>query len=151
MNKRRLLKLADLLEADAKNKKGVKFDLGVWAAPADNYNHLFDTPTPEVMVSCQTSACAFGLACISGTFKHSGLSYLIERSIIGGGYQLVPTFNGKTELEAAQELFGIDTDASEFLFMPENYPDSKLTGAAGERYVAKRIRDFVAGKFSPSS
>lgn len=34
MNKRRLLKLASLLEKDANNEKGVRFDLDVWGAPA---------------------------------------------------------------------------------------------------------------------
>lgn len=35
MNKRRLLKLADLLEADARNRKGIKFDLGSVGGASD--------------------------------------------------------------------------------------------------------------------
>jgi len=82
MNKRRLLKLADLLEADAKNKKGVKFDLGTWG----NLNE--GTPEEEV-ISCGTTACAAGLAAMSGAFKKEGL-----------GYRLVPYWHdlGKSEI-----------------------------------------------------
>ena len=37
MNKRRLLKLADLLEADAANRKGLKFDLEVVLIPSGRW------------------------------------------------------------------------------------------------------------------
>ena len=65
MNKRRLLKLADLLEADAENKTGVQFDLKGWG-----HSHDDDTP---VAVSCGTTACAMGLAVLSGAFADAGL------------------------------------------------------------------------------
>lgn len=142
MNKRRLLKLADLLEADAKNKAGVKFNLGtvidVDAAPEKG---------KPVELNCGTSACAMGLAAISGEFKRHGLSYKILTNGI-----VETTIDGRVRRydRAAMTIFGISMDEADFLFTPSFYPcDMDLRGAAAERYVAKRIRDFVAGKVSP--
>ncbi len=149
MNKRRLLKLADLLEADAKNKKGVQFDLGTWASPAgDEWKRQWDTKENEIRVDCGTTACAVGLACISGAFARSGLTYTYKKAWVGG-FHLVPKFNGSTQFPAVQKFFGVAEREAMFLFSAEKYPNSKIKGAAGERYVAKRIRDFVAGKVAP--
>jgi hypothetical protein len=61
VNKKRLLKLADLLEADAKNRKGIKFDLGTVAmSSAEDGNFIKGELEPSV--SCNTVACAMGLA-----------------------------------------------------------------------------------------
>ncbi len=149
MNKRRLLKLADLLEADAKNKKGVSFDLAAWAKKKVDRDHPYFSvygfvPREVVEVSCNTAACAWGLAAISGEFKRQGVGYRITHE-----GNLIPTFERKTEIRAATAFFGISEDEAWFLFDPHKYPDSKRRGAVGERYVAKRIRDFVAGKASP--
>ena len=142
MNKRRLLKLADLLEADAKNKKGIKFDLGTWARPA---NARFERKEKTVPVDCNTVACAVGLACISGAFKREGLSHSYKSSALGG-YYLVPKLGRLTDMAAAARLFGLKIREAEFLFYESSYPDGKTRGAAGERFVAKRIRDFASGK-----
>lgn len=130
MNKRRLLKLADLLEADAKNRKGIKFDLSVWGEVGDA-----DEP-----LSCGTTACAMGLAALSGSFMRAGLQHRISCGILEIG------FNGDWDsIRAAQELFDISREDAKDLFV--HYSRLKTTsGAAGERAVAKRIRDFVAGK-----
>lgn len=143
MNKRRLLKLADLLEEDAANKKGVKFDLGSWATPSEGMTFA---NTKEVPVDCNTSACAMGLACISGAFKREGLTYEFDYSHIYGGHILEPNHEGNIGFAAARSLFDINDADSYFLFDPDEYPTSKTKGAAGERFVARRIRDFVAGK-----
>lgn len=73
--KRRALKLADLLEKDAKNKKGIRFDLStVFTATAlEEGKDIPSDYVPEV--SCGTTACAMGLAAISGEFKRAGLSF----------------------------------------------------------------------------
>jgi len=153
MNKRRLLKLADLLEADAKNKTGIKFDLGLIArkAPtADRPYHEDFSPREPIPVDCGTAACAVGLACISGAFAKSGLSYSISRD-----NGLMPKYrrpDGKTFSQwtsATTAFFGITPDECQFLFTQWRYPVGKTTGAIGERYVAKRIRNFVAGKVAP--
>lgn len=141
MNKRRLLKLADLLEADAKNKRGVRFDLSVvgWVDAPDK---------ASVKLNCGTSACAMGLAAMSGEFKREGLSYRIAKGCFSN---IKTTMNGTTLHydTAAMRLFDISRHQAGFLFTPGFYPDDKRQGAKGERFVAKRIRDFVAGKVAP--
>lgn len=143
MNKRRLLKLAGLLEADAKNKKGIKFNLGVWAAPADGTD-MSDRTEPAV--DCNTQACAVGLACISGAFKRQGLTYVYRMGFFGN-LILIPKFRHRREFSAVQAFFGISEVEAEWLFQPGSYAHG--VGAKGERAVAKRLRDFVAGKAQP--
>lgn len=124
MNKRRLLKLADLLEADAKNKKGIRFDMGTWGEVNDEAKPL----------SCGTTACAMGLAALSGIFKRAGVGYYITR---GGG--LLITMNGGGDaVGAAQDLFSISHAEAVYLFT-----ESEEVGAKGERAIAARIRRFV--------
>lgn len=144
MNKHRLLKLADLLEADAKNRKGIKFDLNVVGMAT------YDDDNKTAKLDCGTSACAMGLAAISGAFKSAGLSYKITD---GWFNNINCTINGRARMydSAAKKIFGITSREADFLFTPSEYGDCPITGAAGERYVAKRIRDFVAGKVAPRS
>jgi hypothetical protein len=139
MNKRRLLKLADLLEADAKNKRGVKFDLSRWGFSADRVE--------PAEPACGTYACAIGLAVLSGAFQRAGL-----RNFHGEHSPAVlPAFGGAVGFTAAAKLFGIAHSEAEFMFHQDHYPSTKISGATGERYVAKRIRDFVAGKVHPET
>lgn len=152
MNKKRLLKLADLLETDANNKNGIKFDLAVIAAPARNESGHFGRfdQGRAVEMNCGTAACAVGLACISGEFEKSGLSYRIKDS--GAFVPVFRTREGKTYRDfwsAEMKFFGLNEPQNEFLFCAWQYPKGKTKGAIGERYVAKRIRDFVAGKVAP--
>jgi hypothetical protein len=134
MNKRRLLKLADLLEADAKNKNGIKFDLSLVVASA---RAPLERWIPAV--DCGTKACAIGLWGLSGKFK--GVSY---------GADGWPRYERSVGLGAAMKYFQLERHESEWLFLDWEYPsNSPKTGAAGERAVAKRIRDFVAGKIKP--
>src|SRR5580704_5650057 len=95
MNKRRLLKLADLLEADAKNKKGIQFD----------YHHWGSVGNREEPLSCGTSACALGLAAISGAFTRAGLGYTTHP-----WGSLGFTLNGRTikPMSAAKRVFGLN-------------------------------------------
>lgn len=134
--RKRLLKLADLLKADAKNKKGVKFDLSAWGRIGDKREPL----------SCGTTACAVGLAIISGAFKREGL-----RAGQFSTSLLFPTYRHHSDWEATSAFFSITNDQAEWLFMDESYPVSHQQGARGERAVAKRIRDFVAGRASPAA
>lgn len=141
MNKRRLLKLADLLEADASNRGGIKFDLSTVGEATDW------EPDYKPTLDCGTTACAMGLAAISGAFKRRGLSYILNEQTIK------LTINGRpaSYLEAAQRLFGISVDAAHFRFTPGHHYDyADVSKARGERRVAKRIRDFVAGKVGPA-
>lgn len=150
MNKRRLLKLAALLEADAEKKDGIKFDLDCWAKPAGAASPVFKS-TEAPTLDCNTAACAMGLACLSGAFKREGLTYRFRpwNFFDPSALALTPVHAGHVEIGAAMSLLDISEDEAGFLFLAENYPKSKTKGAAGELYVAKRIRDFVAGKVKP--
>jgi len=136
IGKRRLLKLADMLEADAKNKKGMKFDIGTVGYTCDE--------TTKPTLSCGTTACAMGLAAISGKFKRAGLSYSFQ----GDHMSISTTMYGTvvSYIDAAIQLFDISFLEAGLLFSPGHYPDDKSEGAKGEREVAKRIRRLVAGK-----
>lgn len=145
MNKRRLLKLADLLEADAKNAKGIQFNLCTIIRTDDVYAAAASGTVP---MSCGTSACAVGLAALSGAFKRSaGLSYKLVHS--EWGIEIKTTINGQSRAydRAAMAVFGLTMRQVDFLFTPTRYGIGEpISGAIGERYVAKRIRDFVAGE-----
>lgn len=144
MKKQRLLKLAALLEADAKNRKGLKFDLGTWGESQK------DTP---VAVACHTTACAMGLAALSGAFARQGLTYKVSKVSEGDKFlalrQYINIRHGDfVDDEAAASLFGIEMHEAVWLFLPEYYKGT-TKGREGELKVAKRIRDFVAGKAWP--
>lgn len=129
---KRLLKLAVLLEKDAKRKRGIKFDLGDWAKTKDK----------KLTVSCGTTACAMGLAVLSGEFKRQGLSnYYVGGVDEFGRPSLAPKCNDRLAFGAASELFGISDEMSEYLFSSLSYKKSK--GAQAELAVAKRIRELV--------
>lgn len=145
VGRKRLLKLATLLEKDAKNKKGIKFALSTWGAAKGK--------TPSV--DCGTQACAMGLAALSGAFKRDGLT-IDGPSEDRGVFIIVPrmpasnTWHGfEYGLSAAEILFSISENEANWLFMPQRYRGLPKKGAQGERTVAKRIRDFVAGRTRP--
>lgn len=139
---KRLLKLADLLIADARKKKGVSFNQGNWGEISD----------PEAVLSCGTQACAFGLAAISGAFKRAGLDFKLtdkkysyganpreyqEIEFLWKGYERSPGL-------VAMELFGITSDETDELFGGNVGVDCSTTrGAEAERAVAKRIKKLV--------
>lgn len=145
MNKRRLLKLADLLERDARRKRGIQFNLNTWAAPSGAKLNFAGS---EPSLDCNTNACAMGLACLSGAFKRAGLSFFVRKSP-GLKSFLIPTMPDPEwgtcgGFGAAAVLFKIGIDEAEFLFDPVEYPRKFWKGAIGERVVAKRIRKFVS-------
>lgn len=138
MNKKRLLKLADMLEADAKSETGIQFNLGTVV-------QMKQWPTDgKVPVDCGTQACAMGLAAISGQFERAGLTYEISDV----GFQMRFKDGPKGFGHAAMGLFDIDLSEADFLFTPGGYEELSyrdITGAKAELIVAVRLRDFVAG------
>ena len=123
-----LLKLADLLEADANNPHGVRFNLGTWITTSKG-------AAPEM--SCGTQACAMGLAAISGIFKDEGLTY------DHGDVQLITSHGLRySGFFAAARLFKIDVTAAIKLFSPDAY--DVRHGIKAELAVAERIRKGVA-------
>ena len=141
--RKRLLKVADLLDNDAKNKKSVRFDLDVIVAHSrlylqDGTDKWLTIDKPEL--NCGTTACAIGLVCISGLFKD--FSFIINHyNSIQPVYKEYQGF-----YNATQVFFDINENEVEYLFTPSTYNKSEKKGARGERAVAKRIRQFVAGK-----
>lgn len=133
MKKARLLKLADLLVADAKNKKGLRFDL----KPILEVDTLGRDPTWD----CGTTGCAIGLWGVSKKFQGVSMKSM-------GGREYWPEYKGSTGRDAAELYFGLTEPESRWLFLHHQY-SGPTTGARGERAVAKRIRGFVAGKLSP--
>lgn len=143
-----LIRGAELLEADAANPTGVRFDLGSWSQRFDaatGEKEDWDTKPTEIPVSCGTSACAMGLFAISGAFKDQGLkvSYTNSYRGDGSGFMMVPHCRGYEGFAAAQELFGITEEEADRLFNPDAY--NARTGAVAELQVAERMRDLAAG------
>lgn len=140
MKEKRLLKLADLLDEDAKHKKGAKFDIGEWGTVTDLENPM----------SCGTTACAMGLAAISGKFKRAGLAakYVMhyeEKSTTYYAIRFLWDGDQLGGIDAAVNLFGISIDQAQYLF--GNSVDMVLPndgeGGKAERQLAKIIRKFV--------
>lgn len=135
MNNERLLKLADLLEADAAKPDGIKFNMHVVISPAEEANNW---PVGSVVkLDCGTQGCAMGLAALSGQFP--GLSY----SVTEFGIETVLNGEWVDFDHAACEVFDLEEHEADFLFLPGKYCEA--VGAAAEREVATRIRDLVAG------
>lgn len=154
-----LLRLADLLEADAANPKGVKFALDAWAQDARHEDPGFHSlPWAKVMalkydmdiqiipVDCNTAACAMGLAAISGAFLEEGLTWKINSYYTKG--VLIPCFGEAQGFDAARALFDISKVAAEQLFDATHY--EVIKGVDAELEVASRLRGLVAGTWAPT-
>ena len=146
-----LLKLADLLEEDANNKKGIKFNLEVVCEPADLDDHPgFDAVSPTI--DCKTAACAMGLAAISGKFKNLG--YEINKDMNGRFFNIEVVYEKSERYlytgfdSAAEAMFEIPSEDVSYLFVADFYPTKYVKGRKGELAVAKRIRDYVKGKMA---
>lgn len=149
MRKDLLLKLADLLEADAANDNGMVFDLrylGEWKGPMPQ-----QTLFPKFEVSCNTMGCAMGLAAISGAFQEDGLGFTVSEES-KDWYTIVTTLHGdlRSYSDAAMDLFEIPERIAYAFFSPEWYT-GRVFGSEGELRVAKRIRRYVKsdGRYIP--
>ncbi len=159
MNVERLIRLAELLEADAANPNGIKFALDTWGHDArledvslmeydDIIKLKYDPNTTTIPVDCNTAACAMGLAAISGVFSADGLNWRVLHMVEDGKGEFIPTMgDGIDGFAAAEHLFEIKPDVVSQLFDPSYYDQTK--GAAAELAVADRIRCLVAGTWSP--
>lgn len=139
--RKRLLKLADLLEKDAKNRKGIQFDMGTWGVTKKD---------PKDPVSCGTQACAMGLAALSGAFESAGLTgELVPDSAWGPSrkrFHVEFRFDGQVVEgeEAAAELFGMSVVDASALF--GDWPKDIKKGAVAEKKMAARLRNYVNGE-----
>jgi hypothetical protein len=138
MNSTLLLRLADLLEADATKDDGVRFTIDVWGTVSE----------PERPLSGSTTACGMGLAALSGAFHDTGLRYRLDYKsgivIFMADWPTALIDMGRP-MTAARCVFGLDEAQAEYLFLG-GWPcdTSELIGAARERRMAQVIRQFVA-------
>lgn len=141
MNKRRLLKLAALMDevADRVPKSGPKFDITTWGQTKVNGEGFADLDKHPVL-SCGTAACILGEAALSGAFKRQGLRYTVD-----AGGRIVVRLGAHDGFEAAQELFGLTRDETHAIFAySELYgPGVMPKGRRGALKAAKTIREFV--------
>ena len=144
--KRRLLKLADLLQKLPRKR----FDYGRWVG--DDWKGKTD-------LACGTTACAFGWATTIPALRKAGLRLvestngprLFTVSIKGGS-----TSEHEAPKLAAREIFGLENDEFEYLFIPDSgitFPELGLpregpTHQATAKQVAKHIRQFVKAKYN---
>lgn len=158
MNLARMEHLRDLLRADAANPTGVRFDLGAWLQQADKANpsvarinyelvegSMTEIKDPHPTMSCDTFACALGLACLDPVFQAEGLHYKVQAT--GGRVYawMIPEFDGCTDFHAGAAFFGISIEDAQYLFDPECY-DRTPVEAKGELFVAQRVDDFINDK-----
>jgi len=147
---KRLLKLADLLEADADNPEGIKFNMGTWGQAEEG---------TKLALSCGTEACAMGVAALSKAFHKQGLRYkttkIIEYDRRGKVHHIVEleiyhvdALHDDDPILAAAHLFGISQNEANKLFMPSG--DSPNKGKRAEKKVASKIRAFVTSKLNES-
>jgi hypothetical protein len=131
----RMKRLEKLLKRDAKNKKGVSFDMQIWGKVKGKHNRK---PKPEL--SCNTFACALGLAAISGEFTKEGLGY--NTQYIGHNHWAIdPTFKGEVSFEVGASFFGLSFDQASWLFSPQSY--SAIEGKEAELEAASRVRYLI--------
>lgn len=116
MFKKRLLELADLLDAN----DGEHFSMEEW----------YHT-NPE----CGYTACAVGTALFHKPFREQGLS--CEKTEEG---DLNPIYQSKSNWQAVEAFFGLEKKDAEFLFSPKSYETGDKTGPG---VVANRIRELV--------
>lgn len=107
----------------------------------------FDYSTFGREAACGTVACALGWAVLSMDFsKKAGIS-LEEESFNNfktGGLQFVKNEVRARYREVSFALFGLSTEATNFLFIPGDHPGaSGLTRDASALAVATHIRRFV--------
>lgn len=131
----RLLFLADALEKDAADPKGMMFDLTDWLiGPGRPIWKLGLGEKPQPQRSCGTVGCAVGLAMLLPEFEAEGLTYV----------NCKPNFAGYTHWAAVQEFFQLDESHAHWLFSSVSYLGQPVTGSRAELEVAKRIRQLVA-------
>jgi hypothetical protein len=133
MNRERLKRLAELLEG-YRDSDVTRFDLQNWGK--------FESQRAGFLWlhqrSCNTAACAVGLACGSGIFAEDGLSYELDKT----NMELTPLFRDLEGWTAVKSFFDLDQVQAVKLFAQHSY---ELTeGEAAARAVAARIRKMIA-------
>lgn len=145
----RLLVLAGALEANAKNPKGMRFDLDTWLEGPGTPWYTPWGSLPEPARNCGTVGCAVGLAMLIPALQADGLNQLHSNPRRRGRW---PEFGFDKEWAAVEKFFGLNEEESKKLFRSDRYPvNSPTKGAAAEVMVAERIRSVVANRVQPAS
>jgi hypothetical protein len=145
MFKNRLLDLCDLLVKLPKNR----FDYESYVGPDWQ---------GKSNLSCGTTACAFGWATTIPKLRRAGLR-LINTDRYGGTRGVVTTQkigdSPGSDIAAAEEIFNLDYNEFEYLFIPygitslpdlglyDEYHNSDMTA----KELSKHIRKFVKAKY----
>ena len=132
-----LLQLADILEANANNEHGAKFDLCTIGT--------FDPSEIAPAMNCGTTACGMGIAALSGAFPRLG--YTIKR--FDDEAQIQCTIDGDEcgYLGAAMTVFGLNVHEARILFDPQ-YSSRPNEGREGELALVSDIRTLVERKIA---
>lgn len=127
----RLERLANLLDDHVRDSSGRTFDLETWGERKTRRGGFLWLSHVE----CGTTACAVGLACLSGQFAADGLSYIIDDG------ELYPIYAGLNEWSAVCHFFGLTEKQAVRLFMHRSYAVS--AGPVAATAVAARIRGML--------
>ena len=133
MNRERLTRLAALLKG-YRDSDAPRFDLQSWGKSESQWTGFLWLSQR----SCNTAACAVGLACDSGIFAEDGLSYEVDKK--NGG--LTPTFRNLEGWSAVKSFFDLDQAQAVRLFAEHSYEVTE--GDAAAQAVAARIRRMIA-------
>jgi hypothetical protein len=132
MNRKRLKRLAVLLEG-YRDRDAPRFNLQNWGKSENKWRGFLWLGQR----SCNTAACAVGLACDSGVFANDGLSYDVNNDC-----GIIPTFRDLEGWSAVKSFFDLDQVQAVRLFAEHSYEVTE--GEAAARAVAARIRQMIA-------
>lgn len=133
MNRESLKRLAVLLE-ECRDSDVTRFDLQNWGKFAVRRAGFLWLDQR----SCNTAACAVGLACGSGIFAEDGLSYEIDEI----NMEITPLFRNLKGWSAVKAFFDLDQVQAVELFAGPSYETTE--GEVAARAVAARIRMMIA-------
>jgi hypothetical protein len=134
MNRERLTRLAVLLE-DYRDGNSPRLDLQGWGKSKIQRGGFLWLGER----SCNTAACAIGLACGSGIFAEDGLSWEVGKE----HGELTPTFRDLEGWSAVKSFFDLDQAQAVRLFAEHSYEVTE--GEASAKAVVTRIRQLIAG------
>jgi len=137
MNAAALLKLADLLDGDAADPDGIQYD-------SLDYGTVHDQ---DKLLSCETTACALGLAAISGEFADLGLGCIMHIFDMHNNVaRICFTYraNRMKAIDAARLTFDLSIEDACYLFGGVVVDaNGRRSSAAAERAHAAMVRCFV--------
>lgn len=139
MNKKRLLRVAEILEEHAAaRKKG--FNMNMWIELMKEPDGVIRgevdlRSSKKILRECGYTACAVGEACLDPKLRAQGLRFEIDDD--GYGW---PAYDGFEASDAVEMFFNLSDLEGAYLFLPEHYEEKEWRS---RKAVANRIREFV--------